>query len=166
MTLSATTALQFLRLADNEFPLPSYQTSGSVGFDLQVHLPRTVIQNQISFSPDRPLGWVLTPQDTVILATGWAVAIPVGYELQIRPRSGLAIRHQLIILNSPGTIDADYRGEILIGVKNLSTIPLGISHGMRIAQAVMAPVMRAELIEVSTLPDTDRGTGGLGSTGT
>ena len=100
------------------------------------------------------------------MPTGLAIALPVGYEAQVRPRSGLAAKHGVTVLNSPGTIDADYRGEVMVILINHGSEAFVIERGMRIAQMVIAPVTRAELIEVGALDDTARGTGGHGSTGT
>lgn len=101
-----------------------------------------------------------------LIPTGWAVAIPEGYEGQVRPRSGLALRHGVTVLNAPGTIDADYRGELRVLLVNLGTEPIRVRHGDRVAQLVVAPVAMADAIEVAELPDTtSRGTSGFGSTG-
>jgi dUTP pyrophosphatase len=107
----------------------------------------------------------LAPGGRVRVPTGWALAIPSGYEGQVRPRSGLALLAGVTVLNAPGTIDADYRGELSVLLVNLGQETFGIAHGDRIAQLVIAPVVAARVVEVSELPDTDRGTGGFGSTG-
>lgn len=112
---------------------------------------------------DEPLE--LAPGDRRLVPTGWAVAIPPGFEGQIRPRSGLAHRHGVTLTNSPGTIDADYRGEVGVLVINHGAEPFAIGPGERIAQMVIAPVIQAELVEVAELDDTGRGDGGFGSTG-
>ncbi len=132
-------------------PLPRYETAGAAGLDLRAAV-------------DAPL--VLAPLDRVAVPTGMIVAIPTGFEGQVRPRSGLALRQGLGMPNSPGTIDADYRGELKVLMINLGRAPIEITRGMRIAQLVIAPVAQAEIIEVDEIcDDTDRGTGGFGSTG-
>ena len=140
-----------LRLPHAEgLPLPAYQSDGAAGLDLlaAVEAPLTL----------PPLGRALVP-------TGLALALPQGYEAQVRPRSGLAAKHGVTVLNSPGTVDADYRGEVKVILVNLSDTPFAIGRGERIAQMVIAPVTRARLIEVTELDDTARGAGGFGSTG-
>ena len=107
----------------------------------------------------------LAPGDRALIPTGWGIAIAPGYEAQVRPRSGLALRHGLTVLNAPGTIDADYRGELRVLLVNLGDAPVRIEQGDRIAQLVVAPVAMAEAVEVAELPPTDRGEGGFGSTG-
>jgi dUTP pyrophosphatase len=109
---------------------------------------------------------VLAPGARTLVPTGLAIALPPGFELQIRPRSGLALKNGIILPNSPGTIDEDYRGELQVIVMNAGTEPFTIERGMRIAQAVLAPVVRAAWTEVAALDETQRGTGGFGSTGT
>jgi dUTP pyrophosphatase len=131
--------------------LPAYHSAGAAGLDLAACLPE---------SPT-----ILEPGRIAMLPTGLAIAIPPGYEGQVRPRSGLSIRHGITVPNAPGTIDSDYRGEIIVGLLNLGHNPFTITHGMRIAQLVIAPVARAEVTEVSVLDETARGTGGFGSTG-
>ena len=132
-------------------PLPAYATAGAAGFDLlaAVHEPLTI-----------PAG------GRALVPTGLQIALPEGHELQIRPRSGLALKHGIMLPNSPGTIDEDYRGELQIIVLNGGDAPFLVERGMRIAQGVLAPVFRAAWAEVETLPETLRGTGGFGSTGT
>ena len=130
--------------------LPSYQTEGAAGMDLRAAIPEDII---------------VAPQERVAIPTGLKMAIPHGYEVQIRPRSGLAFKHGLTVANAPGTIDSDYRGEVKILLINLGTEPVEISPGMRVAQMIVAPVMRASLHLVSELSDTTRGTSGFGSTG-
>jgi len=134
-----------------EVPLPRYQTSGAAGMDLHAALPESVTL--------APLGRAKVP-------TGIRVAIPESFEGQVRPRSGLAARTGLTVLNSPGTIDSDYRGEIQVLLVNLSDTPVTVAPFERIAQLVIAPVARAELVAVPALEDTERGDGGYGSTGT
>ncbi len=144
--------VQVTRLDHNQdLDLPSYETTQSAGMDLAAAI-------------DEPLR--LEPGERALVPTGLAIALPHGYEAQVRPRSGLAIRHGVTLPNTPGTIDADYRGEIKIIVINLGDTAFEIVRGMRIAQMIIAPVIRAELVEVSELPETERGAGGFGSTGT
>ena len=130
--------------------LPHYETIASAGMDLRAHL-----ENDI----------VLPPMERVIIPTGLFMELPVGYEAQVRPRSGLAAKHGLTVLNSPGTVDADYRGEIGVILVNLSNTAFTIKNGERIAQMVIAKHDSAEWEEVKSLSDTSRGTGGFGSTG-
>ena len=132
-------------------PLPTYATAGAAGLDLLAAVDAPVVVP--------PLGRALIP-------TGLAVALPPGHELQIRPRSGLALRHGIVLPNSPGTIDEDYRGEVQIILLNMGDAPFAVERGMRIAQAVLAPVTRAAWIEVDDLDTTTRSAGGFGSTGT
>ena len=141
--------------ADPNIPLPHYQTDGAAGADLRANLP----------VDQRGEGVTLAPLSRALIPTGLQIALPQGYEMQVRPRSGLALKQGLTLLNTPGTIDADYRGEIGIIVINLGAEPVQISHGDRIAQAVIAPAPQAKFIETETLPDTTRSTGGFGSTG-
>jgi dUTP pyrophosphatase len=129
-------------------PLPAYATAGAAGMDV-------VAAEEL----------VLAPGARHAVATGFAMAIPVGYEVQVRPRSGLALKHGITCLNTPGTIDSDYRGEVKVILANLGDAPFPIARGDRIAQLVPAPVQHAELDEVASLDDTARGSGGFGSTG-
>ncbi|MDX2175006.1 MAG: dUTP diphosphatase [Candidatus Sumerlaeia bacterium] len=133
-------------------PLPAYQTAGAAGADLLAAVAE-------------PL--VIGPGALALVPTGLVFAIPDGYELQIRPRSGLAARHRIGLLNSPGTIDSDYRGELMVVVMNFGPEPFTVRRGDRIAQAVLAPVVRAEwrVTPEADLPATARGAGGFGSTG-
>jgi len=131
-------------------PLPSYATAGAAGMDLLAAI-------------EKPIN--LPPAGRKLIPTGLAIALPPGYELQIRPRSGLALNHGIMLPNSPGTIDEDFRGEIQVIVINASMEHFLITRGMRIAQAVLAPVIRAAWLEVEILDETLRGTGGFGSTG-
>ncbi len=108
---------------------------------------------------------VVKPGRRVLVPTGFAIALPAGFELQMRPRSGLALKHGIVLPNSPGTIDEDYRGELQIIVMNAGDEPFTITRGMRIGQGVVAPVVRAQWVEVEVLPETARGVGGFGSTG-
>jgi dUTP pyrophosphatase len=134
--------------------MPAYQTPGAAGMDLCA-------------CPEGEGGvpWQLLPGGRALVATGLSLAIPDGYEGQIRPRSGWALMHGVTVLNSPGTIDSDYRGEVKILLINLGQEPILIQPGDRIAQLVIAPVTRAELREVEVLSDTERGDGGFGHTG-
>ncbi len=132
-------------------PLPSYATDGAAGMDLLAAVAA-------------PL--VIPPGGRALVPTGLTIALPPGYELQVRPRSGLALKNGITLPNSPGTIDEDYRGELGVIVLNTGSEPFTVERGMRIAQAVIAPVVRAAWREVAALPETSRGTGGFGSTGT
>ena len=133
-----------------DLPLPEAATPGSAGLDLRAWL-------------DRPL--TLEPGERALVPTGFSIALPEGYEGQGRPRSGLALREGLTLLNSPGTIDADYRGEIAVVAVNLGRAPVTLHRGDRIAQLVVAPVSHVRLAEVPSLPATGRGAGGFGHTG-
>jgi len=135
-----------------DLPLPSAQSAGAAGMDLVAAL-----------APDMPL--VLAPGARAAVPTGLEMAIPSGYEGQVRPRSGLAFKHGLTVANAPGTIDCDYRGEVKVLLINLGTEPVTLARGDRIAQLVVAPVTAAVLRPVTTLDETVRGSGGLGSTG-
>ncbi len=141
--------------ADADVPLPDYATAGAAGADLRANL----------VPGDRAGGLVLEPMARVIVPTGLRVAIPAGYEMQVRPRSGLALRHGITLPNTPGTIDSDYRGPLGVLLVNLGPEPYRIAHGDRIAQAVIAPVVQAGYVAVARLDDTARGHGGFGSTG-
>jgi dUTP pyrophosphatase len=133
-----------------ELPLPAYQTAGSAGADLRADL-------------EEPL--TLEPGQRALVPTGFAVEIPDGFEGQVRPRSGLAVRHGIAIPNAPGTIDSDYRGELQVALVNLGQAPVVLHRGDRIAQLVIAPVARAEFAAAGELAETERGSGGFGSTG-
>jgi dUTP pyrophosphatase len=135
-----------------DLPLPSYETSEAAGLDLRAAVPE-----------DAPL--TLKPGARELVPTGFAMAIPPGFEAQIRPRSGLALKHGLSLVNAPGTIDSDYRGEIKIILINQGDEDFEISRGMRIAQMVIAPVLQVAIEPVTSLDDTARGAGGFGSTG-
>ncbi|WP_255743916.1 dUTP diphosphatase [Aliiroseovarius sediminis] len=141
--------------ADAALPLPAYETTGAAGADLRANLPVS----------DRADGWTLAPMQRRIVPTGLRVEIPDGFEMQIRPRSGLAAKHGVTLVNTPGTIDSDYRGPLGVIMINLGTEPFNIGHGDRIAQAVIAPVVQATYTQVAALSDTARGGGGFGSTG-
>ena len=138
--------------ADKNLGLPAYETAGSAGADLRANL---VNQSAITLPP---LGRVLVP-------TGLRLAIPSGFEVQIRPRSGLALKHGVTLANAPGTIDSDYRGPLGVILINLGNENFNVTHGMRIAQMVVAPVVLADFEVVQSLDDTVRGAGGFGSTG-
>lgn len=138
--------------ADRTFGLPVYESAGAAGADLRANFP------------DRG-GIVLVPGERALVPTGLRVAIPAGYEMQIRPRSGLALKHGLTLVNSPGTIDSDYRGPLGIILINLGPSLFEVTHGLRIAQAVVAPVVQARFHAALALDDTERGAGGFGSTG-
>lgn len=144
--------LKFSRMAGNaDLPVPGYATAGAAGMDLRACLPDSAV--------------TIEPGRRALVPTGFAVELPSGTEMQIRPRSGLAIRHGILVPNSPGTVDEDFRGEIRVGLLNVGNDPFTIAHGDRIAQAVIAPVLKPDIVEVETLSDTDRGAGGFGSTG-
>ena len=146
-----TVTVTLKRLAPNaDLPLPAYETAQSAGMDL----PAAIEDDMI-----------LKPGARALVPTGLAIALPDGYEAQIRPRSGLAARDGVTVLNTPGTVDADYRGEVKVILINLGDGPFTISRGMRIAQMVIAPVTQARMVEADTLPETARGEGGFGSTG-
>ena len=130
--------------------LPSYQTNGSAGMDLRAHLKKDI---------------VLKPLERSIIPTGLFMALPLGYEAQVRPRSGLAAKYGLTVLNSPGTIDADYRGEIGVILVNISNTDFTVKNGERVAQLVISKHARGEGVSVQNLSDTSRGSSGFGSTG-
>jgi dUTP pyrophosphatase len=130
--------------------LPGYETEGSAGMDIEAGIEQSV---------------EMFPGDIVLVPTGWAVSIPPGYELQVRPRSGLAVKHGITLVNSPGTIDSDYRGEVKIALINLGRKPFIIGRGDRIAQLVLAQVAKGAIREVKVLDATARGCGGFGHTG-
>jgi dUTP pyrophosphatase len=140
------------RLLHNaDLPLPAYETAQSAGMDLAAAI-------------DAPI--TLSPGERSMVPTGLAIALPAGYEAQVRPRSGLAAKNGVTVLNTPGTVDADYRGEVKVILINLGDTAFEIERGMRIAQMVIAPITQAAFAEVDELPETARGTGGFGSTGT
>ncbi len=136
--------------SERDLKPPSYQSAGAAGMDVAAAVEREV---------------VIEPGAIVLVPTGFAVAIPAGYEMQVRPRSGLAVTRGLTLVNSPGTIDSDYRGEIKIALINLGRDPFIVRRGDRIAQLVLAPVSRARLEEVASLDPTARSAGGFGHTG-
>lgn len=141
--------------ADPAIALPAYETRGSAGADLRANL----------LPADRTAGLTLPPMGRAIIPTGLRFEIPQGYEVQVRPRSGLATKHGITLPNTPGTIDSDYRGPVGVPIINLGPEPFTIHHGDRIAQMVVAPVVQARMVLVETLTDTARGDGGFGSTG-
>ena len=150
--MTAAVAIEVVRLPHaQDLPLPSYATEGAAGMDLLAAV-------------SDPL--VIAPGARALVPTGLRIALPPGHELQVRPRSGLALRHGVVLPNSPGTIDEDYRGELQIIVLNAGAEPFTVERGMRIAQAVLAPVTRAAWREVEALGESPRGAGGFGSTGT
>lgn len=141
--------------ADRSVALPSYQTAGAAGADICANLA----------AADRAVGIVIAPMGRVIVPTGIRVAISAGYEMQIRPRSGLAVKFGITLPNTPGTIDSDYRGPLGVALVNLGAEPYIVRHGDRIAQCVVAPVVQATFQVVDILNETVRGAGGFGSTG-
>jgi dUTP pyrophosphatase len=143
----------FVRLPHGEgLPLPAYESAGAAGMDLRAAVP-----------DDRPL--LILPGKRALVSTGLILEIPEGMEGQVRPRSGLAFKHGLTVLNTPGTIDSDYRGEVKVLLINLGEEPFEITRGMRIAQMVIAPVVQAQVSEITAGTETMRGAGGFGSTG-
>ena len=141
--------------ADPTVPLPAYATPGAAGADLRANLP----------PESRATGLTLAPMARAVVPTGLRLAIPDGYEVQVRPRSGLALHHGITLPNSPGTIDADYRGPLGVLLVNLGPAPYTITHGARIAQMIVAPVVQARFTPADNLGTTARGDGGFGSTG-
>ncbi len=147
----AKTEVRVLRLAgSDDLPLPAAKTASSAGLDLCAAV-------------DVPL--VIPPGGRALVPTGFAIALPAGHEGQVRPRSGLAVEHGVTVLNAPGTVDADYRGEVKVPLINHGDRPFVVTRGMRIAQLVVAAVASVALVEVAELDDTGRGAGGFGSTG-
>ncbi len=142
---------EITRIRSTNFELPKYASSGASGMDLRADL-------------DSPID--ILPGRVAAISTGIAFAIPEGYEAQVRPRSGLALRDQVTVLNSPGTVDSDYRGEIKVLVVNLGPTVFSVTPGARIAQLVITPVVRVEWVEVAGLNPTERSDSGFGSTGT
>jgi dUTP pyrophosphatase len=134
----------------SKHPIPQYETEGAAGMDIRANIDTDIVLGSL---------------DRIAVPTGLFIAVPIGYEAQIRPRSGMSLKHGIAVSNSPGTIDSDYRGEIKIILTNVSKDEFIIKDGDRIAQIVIAKHERAEWIEVSVLTSTDRGTGGFGSTG-
>jgi dUTP pyrophosphatase len=149
--MTANLRLPIMRLPHGkDLPLPAYATQGAAGMDVAAAVDRSVI---------------LGAGERLAIPTGFAMAVPAGYEAQIRPRSGLALKHGVTVANAPGTIDSDYRGEVAILLVNLGNQDFIIERGMRIAQMVVAPVTQVIPAASDSLPDTDRGEGGFGSTG-
>jgi dUTP pyrophosphatase len=144
------TKIKIKKLSDS-VSIPKYETSGSSGMDIAAHIKNNIIIN---------------PGEKALVSTGFSIAVPRGYEVQIRPRSGLAAKKNITVLNTPGTIDADYRGEIKVILINLGKEKFTVENGERIAQMVVCPVVQAILEEVKELSDTQRGLSGFGSTGT
>ncbi len=151
--MTVTVQFQWLDGADTTLPLPAYETEGSAGADVRANLA------------DRA-GITIAPGARALIPTGLRVAIPQGFEMQLRPRSGLALKHGITLPNSPGTIDSDYRGPLGVILINLGDADFTVTHGDRIAQAVIAPVVQAQFALVNDLDTTARGAGGFGSTGT
>ena len=143
------TKIQIKKLS-NSVSIPKYETSGSSGMDIAAHIENNIIIN---------------PGEKALVSTGFSVAIPRGYEIQIRPRSGLAAKNNISVLNTPGTIDSDYRGEIKVILYNHGDKKFLINNTDRIAQLVLTPVIKMNLVETDKLPETVRGEGGFGSTG-
>ncbi|WP_224817020.1 dUTP diphosphatase [Hasllibacter sp. MH4015] len=141
--------------ADVDVALPDYATAGAAGADLRANLRQE----------DRNTGLILAPGDRALVPTGLRIAIPEGYEMQVRPRSGLALKHGVTLANAPGTIDCDYRGPLGVILVNLGRDAFAVDHGARIAQAVIAPVVQATFTSATRLSETGRGSGGFGSTG-
>ncbi|SDZ43486.1 dUTP pyrophosphatase [Jannaschia faecimaris] len=137
--------------SDPNLPLPAFATPGAAGADIHADTGGKTV--------------TLSPGTRALIGTGLRMAIPQGYEVQVRPRSGLALKHGVTLANAPGTIDSDYRGPLGVILINLGDVPFDVTHGMRIAQLVVAPVAQAHFEIVATLDQTDRGAGGFGSTG-
>lgn len=147
---SPAVTIRVARTGNVTVPLPEYRTAGAAGLDLCAAVPEPVR---------------LAPGERRLIPTGLKLEIPEGFEGQVRPRSGLALRHGIGMVNAPGTIDSDYRGEVSVLLVNLGQEPFVVEPGARIAQLVICPVARAELVEVASLSETERGAGGYGSTG-
>lgn len=153
MSASDRVEVQIMRLPHGaDLPLPDYQTAHAAGLDLLAAVPADAAIE-------------IAPGARAMIPTGVAIALPAGFEGQVRPRSGLAMRHGITVLNSPGTVDADYRGELKIILINFGSETFIVHRGMRVAQIVIAPVRRANLVETKNLPATERADGGFGSTG-
>ena len=151
--MNATVKVDIRQLPHGEgLALPAYQSAHAAGLDLLAAVPEA-----------SPL--ILAPGQHALVPTGLTIALPSGYEAQVRPRSGLAAKHGVTVLNAPGTVDADYRGEISVLLINHGAAPFPVRRGERIAQLVIAPVIQAQLVAVTSLSPTDRGSGGFGSTG-
>ena len=150
--MSTDVTLLIQRLPGSEdLPLPEYKSSRAAAMDLAAAVPAAV---------------TLAPGARALIPCGFSLAVPDGFEAQVRPRSGLAARHGVTVVNAPGTIDADYRGEVMVALINLGEVPFVVERGMRIAQLLVAPVPRVTWSEVQQLPPTSRGAGGFGHTGT
>ena len=152
--MTPTVTLAWLPEADRSLPLPAYQTAGAAGADVCANFP-----------PEGREGITLAPGARALLPTGLRMAIPSGFEVQVRPRSGLALKHGVTVANAPGTIDSDYRGPLGVILVNLGAEPFHIAHGDRIAQLIVAPVVQAAFDLAESLDETERGAGGFGSTG-
>ena len=152
--MTPTVILAWLPDSDRSLPLPAYQTAGAAGADVCANFP-----------PEAREGITLAPGARALLPTGLRMAIPAGFEVQVRPRSGLALKHGVTVANAPGTIDSDYRGPLGVILVNLGSEPFHIAHGDRIAQLIVAPVVQAGFDLAESLDDTARGAGGFGSTG-
>jgi dUTP pyrophosphatase len=150
MTERLLVELAAMRVGDHDAPAPAYQSAEAAGMDLHAALPAEI---------------VIFPGKRALVGTGWALAIPPGFEGQVRPRSGLALKHGITVLNTPGTVDADYRGEVKVVLANFGDDPFTVRPGDRIAQLVVAPVAKATLLVTTSLDSTERGAGGYGSTG-
>ncbi|HBB85706.1 MAG TPA: dUTP diphosphatase [Sulfitobacter sp.] len=146
-----TIKLRWAEGADQNLPLPSYESAGAAGADLRANLPGGAV--------------TLAPGARALISTGLHMAIPQGFEVQVRPRSGLALKHGITLINSPGTIDSDYRGVVGVILGNTGTEAFTVEHGARVAQMVVAPVVQAGFDLVDNLNATSRGAGGFGSTG-
>lgn len=153
MTVKVLVKIKKLAHFDSTLPVPTYQTDGAAGADLCASL-----ENRTEM--------VIKPGERVLISTGLIFEIPTGYEIQVRPRSGLSLKTGLMVMNTPGTIDCDYRGEVKVILGNLGSKDEIIKHGDRIAQVVLAPVVQANFVFSDNLSDTRRGAGGFGSTGT
>lgn len=150
MASSVTVKIRRVRTHPEPLPLPRYESNLAAGMDLRADIDGDI---------------TLNPMERVLIPAGIALALPPGYEAQLRPRSGLALRHGLTLLNSPGTVDADYRGEIQVLLANFSLTPFTVKRGERIAQLVVSPVVKVALLEMEVLEGTSRGEAGFGSTG-
>ncbi len=147
--------IQWENWADQALPLPAYETAGAAGADIRANLLPEM----------RDVGFALHPMQRAIVPTGFRIEIPIGFEMQIRPRSGLSLKHGISLPNTPGTIDSDYRGPLGVALINFGAEPYIIRHGDRIAQMIVAPVVQARFVVVDALSTTTRGEGGFGSTG-
>ncbi|WP_163849068.1 dUTP diphosphatase [Pseudooceanicola aestuarii] len=155
MTTRPAISLALTDDADPALPLPAYESDGAAGADLRANFP----------ADQRAAGLTLAPGARALIPTGLRMAIPQGFEVQVRPRSGLALKQGVTVLNAPGTVDSDYRGPVGVIVLNTGEAPVQITHGDRVAQMVVAPVVQADLTLSAELDQTARGSGGFGSTG-